>query len=109
MLVDQLLGLGAHDPVLAAYEDVHWADPTSLELISIVVDRVHQVPILALITCRMEFAAPWTRHAHVTSLTLSRLSRRQGAAMVERVTGGKALPEAYSIKSLPKRTEYRSF
>jgi predicted ATPase/class 3 adenylate cyclase len=92
VLADQLLGLAAHRPVLALYEDVHWADPTSLELLDLVVDRVRGAPALVLITFRPEFVPPWTRYAHVTALTLSRLSRRQGAVMVERLSAGKALP-----------------
>lgn len=92
VLVDQLVGLAAHRPVLAVYEDVHWADPTLLELLNLVVDRVQDSPVLMLVTFRPEFLPPWMRYPHVTALTLSRLSRRQGAAMVERLTGGRALP-----------------
>ncbi|MEH2556280.1 putative ATPase/class 3 adenylate cyclase [Bradyrhizobium algeriense] len=91
-LVNQVLGLATRRPVLALYEDVHWADPTSLELLDLLVDRVQGAPVLVLITFRPEFEPPWTRHAHVAALTLSRLSRRQGAAMVTRLSGGKALP-----------------
>jgi predicted ATPase len=78
--------------VLTLYEDVHWADPTSLELLDLVVDRVQGVPVLVLITFRPDFAPPWRHRANVSSLILSRLSRRQGAVMVSRLTGGKALP-----------------
>jgi len=92
VLVDQLLGIANRQPVLTLYEDMHWADPTSLELVSQVVERVQGAPVLVLITFRPEFTPPWTRYSHVTSLTLSRLSRRQGAAMVDLLTGGKALP-----------------
>ncbi|MEZ2131924.1 MULTISPECIES: AAA family ATPase [unclassified Sinorhizobium] len=92
VLVDQLIGLAAHQPVLAVYEDIHWADPTSLELLNLVIERVQGSRILVLITFRPEFLPPWLRHAHVTALTLSRLSRRQGTAMVERLTGGRELP-----------------
>ena len=93
-LVNQVLGLATRRPVLALYEDVHWADPTSLELLDLLVDRVQGAPVLVLITFRPEFEPHWMRHAHVTALTLSRLSRRQGAAMVARLSGGKALPPA---------------
>ncbi|MCP3395529.1 AAA family ATPase [Bradyrhizobium sp. CCGB12] len=92
-LVDQVLGLATRQPVLALYEDVHWADPTSLELLDLLVDRVQGAPVLILITFRPEFVPPWMHYAHVSALTLSRLSRRQGAAMVGRVSG-KALPQA---------------
>jgi predicted ATPase/class 3 adenylate cyclase len=94
VLVDQVLGLATRRPVLALYEDVHWADPTSLELLDLVVDRVQGAPVLVLITFRPELEPSWTRYAHVSALTLSRLSRRQGAAMVARLSGGKALPPA---------------
>ncbi|UWU75466.1 AAA family ATPase [Bradyrhizobium huanghuaihaiense] len=93
-LVDQVLGLAARRPVLALYEDVHWADPTLLELLDLLVDRVQGAPVLVLITFRPAFEPPWMRYAHVSALTLSRLSRRQGAAMVARLSGGKALPPA---------------
>jgi len=93
-LVAQVLGLATRRPVLALYEDVHWADPTSLELLDLLVDRVQGAPVLVLITFRPEFEPRWTRYTHVTALTLSRLSRRQGAAMVARLSGGKALPPA---------------
>ncbi|ULJ74607.1 AAA family ATPase [Rhizobium gallicum] len=92
VLVDQLMGLAAHKPVLAVYEDIHWADPTSLELLDLVIDRVQGSRVLVLITFRPEFLPPWLRYAHVTALTLSRLSRRQRTAMVERLTGGRDLP-----------------
>ncbi|MGY3037703.1 putative ATPase/class 3 adenylate cyclase [Bradyrhizobium sp. USDA 4354] len=93
-LVNQVLGLAARRPVLAMYEDVHWADPTSLELLDLLVDRVQGARVLVFITFRPEFEPPWMRCANVTTLTLSRLSRRQGAAMVARLSGGKALPPA---------------
>jgi predicted ATPase len=93
-LVNQVLGLATRRPVLALYEDVHWADPTSLELLDLLVDRVQGAAVLVLITFRPEFEPPWMRYAHISALTLSRLSRRQGAAMVARLSGGKALPPA---------------
>jgi predicted ATPase len=71
---------------------VHWIDPTMLELLGRVVDRVQRIPVLAVITFRPEFTPPWKGHGHVTALSLSRLGRRQGAAMVDRVTVGKSLP-----------------
>ncbi|MEY9751487.1 putative ATPase [Bradyrhizobium japonicum] len=106
-LVNQVLGLAARRPVLAMYEDVHWADPTSLELLDLLVDRVQGAPVLVLITFRPQFEPPWTHYAHVTALTLSRLSRRQGAAMVARLSGGKALPLRCSTRSSPRRMASR--
>jgi hypothetical protein len=91
-LVDQLAALAARQPVLALYEDVHWIDPSTLELLGLVIERIRQLPVLALITFRPEFQPPWTGQAHVTPLTMSRLGRRQGADLVARVTGDKPLP-----------------
>jgi class 3 adenylate cyclase/predicted ATPase len=91
-LLDQLAGLAARQPVLALYEDVHWADPTTLELIGRVVERVQRLPVLALVTFRSGFVPPWGGYGHTTGLSLGRLGRRQGAAVVERVAGGKPLP-----------------
>jgi class 3 adenylate cyclase/predicted ATPase len=92
VLVDQVAGLARREPVLALYEDVHWADPTTLEALDLVIDRARTLRALVVVTFRPEFAPRWTGDAHVNLLTLSRLGRRQGAAMVEQVTGGKALP-----------------
>jgi class 3 adenylate cyclase/predicted ATPase len=91
-LLDQLGALASQQPVLALYEDVHWIDPSTLELLGMVIERVRQLRVLALITFRPEFQPPWVGHAHVTALTMSRLGRRQGADLVVRVTGDKPLP-----------------
>jgi predicted ATPase len=103
-LLDQLAGLGAQQPVLALYEDVHWIDPSTLELLGLVIDRVRQLPVLVLITFRPEFQPPWTAQAHVTTLTMSRLGRRQGADLVARVTGEKSLPAAI-VEQIVARTD----
>lgn len=91
VLLDQLSGLSARGTVLALYEDVHWADPTTLELLERIVDRVQRLPVLVLVTCRPGFVPAWAGHGHVTALSLGRLGRQPGAALVEQVTG-KALP-----------------
>jgi predicted ATPase/class 3 adenylate cyclase/DNA-binding winged helix-turn-helix (wHTH) protein len=91
-LVGQLAGLAAHRPVLLVWEDVHWADLTSLELLGLVIDRVQSLPVLALVTFRPEFGPPWPGHTHITRLTLNRLGRRQCGRLVAEVTGGKSLP-----------------
>src|SRR6266568_5296836 len=91
-LLAQLEGLTARRPVLMIFEDVHWIDPTSLELLTLTVNRVPQLRVLLLITARSEFTPPWPDHAHVTTLALTRLGRPEGAAIIERITGGKTLP-----------------
>ena len=99
-LLAQLQGLAALQPVLVVFEDVHWIDPTSLELLTLTVQRVPQLRVLLLITARPEFTPPWPNHAHVTTLALHGLSRRHGTALVERVTIGKPLPEPVMEKIL---------
>jgi predicted ATPase len=91
-LVAQVEGLAARQPVLMLFEDAQWSDPTSLELLDLIVDRVPALPVLLIITFRQEFTAPWTGRPHVTSLALNRLAPRQRAEMIAGVTGGKALP-----------------
>jgi class 3 adenylate cyclase/predicted ATPase len=91
-LLAQLEGLAARQPVLMVFEDVHWIDPTSLDLLDRIVDRVATLRVLLIITFRPEFAAGWIGRSHVTLISLGRLPRRQRAEMIMRVTGGKALP-----------------
>lgn len=92
-LLALLDGLSARRPVFLIFEDVHWADPTSRELLTAILDRVPRLRVLLLITARPEFTPPWPGHAHVTTVSLTRLSRRDGATLIDRVTAGKALPE----------------
>jgi len=91
-LLSRLEGLAAMQPVLMIFEDVHWIDPTSLELLTVIVDQVPQLRVLLLINARPEFAPPWPHYAHVTTVALTRLSRPDGAAIIKRITGGKTLP-----------------
>jgi predicted ATPase len=91
VLVERVAGLAAQRPVLVVLEDAHWADPTTVELFGLMIEGVQRLPVLVVITFRPEFQPPWMGRRHVTLLTLSRLSRRQSATMVERVTG-KMLP-----------------
>jgi len=92
VLLDQLTGLAARQPLLVVYEDVHWVDPSTLELLGRLIERIERLPILVIMTFRPEFNAPWPSHGNITPLPLGRLARRQGASMIEAVTGGKSLP-----------------
>jgi class 3 adenylate cyclase len=103
-LLAQLVGLARQQPVLMLFEDLHWIDPTSLELLTAIVDRVQRLPVLVLATARPEFTPPWPSHAHVTALSLARLSRRECMALVDRITGGKALPDAV-LEQILARTD----
>jgi len=92
-LLAQLDGLAGRQPVLIIFEDIHWIDPTSLELLTATVEHVPQIRVLLLATARPEFTLPWPSYPHMTTVPLTRLGRREGAALVERVTNGKRLPK----------------
>jgi class 3 adenylate cyclase/tetratricopeptide (TPR) repeat protein len=92
-LLARLDRLAAEQPVFMIFEDVHWIDPTSLELLAATVEHVSQLRVLLLITARSEFTVPWPSYPHMTTIPLARLGRREGAALVERVTSGKKLPK----------------
>jgi class 3 adenylate cyclase/predicted ATPase len=89
----QLNGLAARQPILLIFEDVHWIDPTSLELLAAIVEHAPQLRTLLLVTARPQFLAPWPSYPHLTTIALTRLSRRDGAALVLGVTEGKILPK----------------
>jgi predicted ATPase/class 3 adenylate cyclase len=91
-LLATLLALAAQQPLLLIVEDAHWVDPSTLELLSLLIDQSPTVRILLLLTSRPEFRPAWGFRAHVTPLTLGRLPRPQVEMIVERVAGGKALP-----------------
>jgi len=91
-LTSQLAGLARQQPVLMIFEDAHWVDPTSLEVLSRIVDRIKTLRALLIVTSRPEFNAPWVGQSHVTSLTLNRLGEREAAAIIARLAGNKALP-----------------
>ena len=93
-LVAWLLEEAERQPVLAVWEDLHWADPSTLELLGLVLDQVPTARMLTLLTCRPEFQPSWASRSHLTQITLTRLGRPQVEAMITSLTGGKALPAA---------------
>jgi class 3 adenylate cyclase/predicted ATPase len=92
-LANHLIGLAGDEPLLIIFEDTHWIDPTSREVLDLLVDRVQNTSILIIITCRSEFQPRWNAHSHLTTLTLNRLSRQLRTTLVERVAGAKKLPK----------------
>lgn len=104
-LLAQLAGLATRQPVLMLFEDTHWIDPTSLELLGLVVERIRQqrLPVLLVVTFRPEFHPPWTGLPHVTSLALGGLGRREAATLAARTAGAAALPDA-AMNQIVERT-----
>ena len=84
-LLRQLLNLARQQPVLMTFEDLHWLDPTSRDLLDHVIERIAGAPVLLLGTHRPEFQPPWAGQAHVTNLTLNRIDRRHGEALVQQL------------------------
>jgi predicted ATPase len=87
----QLERMSRQQPLLVIYEDVHWLDPSSRELLDTSVERVAGLPVLLVITFRSPFQPPWAGQAHVTAFALNRLPRREGAALVESLAGRDSL------------------
>ncbi|MBI3799274.1 MAG: AAA family ATPase, partial [Deltaproteobacteria bacterium] len=91
-LVAWLVEEAERAPVYCVWEDLHWADPSTIELLGLLLDQVPTTRLLLLLTARPEFTPPWSSRMHLTSLTLARLPRMQVGEMIEKVTGGKPLP-----------------
>ena len=103
-LMSQLARLAGRQPVLMIFEDAHWGDPTSLEVLGRTVDRIKTLPALLVVTFRPQFNAPWAGQPHVTSLTLNRLGEREAAAIIAGLVGNKALP-ADVMAEIVERTD----
>jgi len=103
-LLAQLEDLARQGPVIMLFEDVHWIDPSSRELLDLLVDRVPRMPVLLVVTFRPEFQPPWTGLAQVTNLVLNRLGRREGTALVQRVIGNGQLPSDV-VAEIVERTD----
>jgi TOMM system kinase/cyclase fusion protein len=91
-LLTILLRIAAHQPVLFVMEDLHWVDPSTLELLGLLVDQGPTARILTLLTCRPDFHPPWTGRSHLTQVTVHRLPRPQAVEVIRQVAHGKALP-----------------
>jgi tetratricopeptide (TPR) repeat protein len=91
-LISQIEALARQNPVLMIFEDVHWADPTSLEAFGRLVNRIATLRVLLIMTFRPEFDPPWIGQPHVTVLTVNRLAQREVGVMIDHVVGNKLLP-----------------
>ena len=105
--VRQLEMSAHHQPMLAVFEDAHWSDPSSLELLDMMIERAERLPILALITFRPEFVPPWAGLAHVSLVLLNRLGSSQTAALATHIAGDKPLPAEIIDRIVERTMAYR--
>jgi predicted ATPase/class 3 adenylate cyclase len=91
-LVAWLMEESEKQPVLAVWEDLHWADPSTLEMLGIVLEQSPTVSMLNVLTFRPEFEPLWPTRSHMTPLTLNRLERPQVEALITHLAGDKILP-----------------
>ncbi len=81
-LIHQLEGMAHEKPVVTVWEDAHWLDPTSRELLDLTVERVRSLPVLLIVTFRPEFQPPWAGQPQVSMLALNRLDRRDCTSLI---------------------------
>ncbi len=103
-LINEMEALSRQRPVLAMFEDAHWIDPTSRELLDLMVDRVRRMPVLLIVTFRPEFQQSWVGQPHVTMLALNRLDGRHIAALVLSLAGNTALGSEV-VQEIAERTD----
>ena len=104
LLVDEIVHLGATDPVLLVVEDAQWIDATTLELMTRVTDGIGPARMLAIVTARPDFAPPWLARPHATLLTLGRLGRAECAQLVAGVAAARGLP-AETVAAIVAKTD----
>jgi class 3 adenylate cyclase/predicted ATPase len=97
-----LLQLAEHQPVLFILEDLHWTDPSTLELLNLVIDQIPTASMLVLLTCRPHFQPSWSHRSYLSEVTVNRLSPSQIEHMTTHVTGGKPLPTQVLIQIAEK-------
>jgi class 3 adenylate cyclase len=103
-LIQQTLFLSRNRPLLIVLEDAHWIDPSTLELVELSAERIAASGVLMLITARPTFTHDFGKRSDVSRIVLNRLGRTQIEAVVNRVAGGKPLPEVL-IREIAAKTD----
>ena len=92
-------------PILMIFEDLHWADPTSRELLDLTVEQIDRLPVLLIATFRPEYQPPWTGQPHVTTLSLRRLGRHESDELVRGIIGNTAALPREIMAEIVERTD----
>ena len=104
-LGDRVAALSARQPVLMIFEDAHWIDPTSQEVLDLLVPQIAARNVLLVVTCRPEYEPPWSQGlGHLSTLSLTRLARARVEELIDRVSGGKPLPEPV-VREIAAKTD----
>jgi predicted ATPase len=101
-IVTILLERAEHQPVLFIIEDLHWTDPTTLELLHLVIEQTPTASLFTVLTCRAHFQPAWHHRSYLTEMTVNRLSHIQVEQIVNRLTDGKALPQEMLVQIVEK-------
>ena len=101
----QLSGLASRQPVLMIFEDLHWGDPSSRELLDLTVEQIARLPVLLVATFRPEFQPPWIGQPHVTALSLRRLGRNESEELVSALVGNSAALPSELLDDIIERTD----
>src|SRR6185437_11772306 len=104
-LLGQLQTLARRQPVLMIFEDLHWIDPTSRELLDLAVENITELPGLLVATYRPEFQPPWVGESQVTVIALSRLGRNDGASLVHQLAGNLGTLPPDIVDEIVERTD----
>ena len=104
-LLRQLAGSARQQPVLMIFEDLHWADPTSRELLDLIIEQIQSTPVLLIATFRPEFQPAWTGQPHVTALPLRRLAREESDELVRGLVGNTAALSVELLDEIIERTD----
>jgi class 3 adenylate cyclase/predicted ATPase len=91
-IIAMTLEAAERQPLLQLWEDLHWADPSTLELLGLLIEQAPTASLLMVLTARPEFVPPWPARSHITPITLNRLERPHAEALVARIAGMKPLP-----------------
>ena len=104
-LLRQLQALARRQPVLMIFEDLHWIDPTSREVLDLTVEKITELPVLLVATYRPEFQPPWVGQSQVTVIALNRLGRNEGATLVHRLAGNLGALPPDVVDEIVERTD----
>ena len=104
-LFHYLEGVARHQPLLITFEDLHWIDPSSREMLDLLIKRIDRLPVLLVATFRLEFQPPWVSLAPVTLVVLNRLGRSDGAVLVQQLVGSPEILSQEVVEEIVERAD----